>query len=176
MKEKGFIHIYEGDGKGKTSAGVGLSIRCAGSGQDVLYTQFLKDDSSSELNILKNLDHIHVISCEKTFGFTFNMNDEQKKDAAEFYSDHLKRVIEEVQSKKYRLLVLDEIIASYNLKMVDTQMLLSFLKNKPEELEVVLTGRDPGEELVGLADYVSRIVKIKHPFDQGIHARLGIEH
>ena len=74
-----------------------------------------------------------------------------------------------------RLLVMDELIASYNLDMVDKEEVLTFLKDKPQELEVVLTGRDPAPELCELADYISRIVKVKHPFDKGIPARKGIE-
>ena len=75
----------------------------------------------------------------------------------------------------YRLLVLDEALDACNAGMVDLDTVVEFLKHKPKELEVVLTGRDPAPELLELADYVSRVVKIKHPFDQGIPARLGIE-
>ncbi|MFP3153068.1 cob(I)yrinic acid a,c-diamide adenosyltransferase [Lachnospiraceae bacterium ZAX-1] len=171
----GLIHIYEGDGKGKTSAGVGLSVRCAGSGQRVIYTQFLKDNLSSELNVLKQIENIHLIPCEKSFGFTFAMTPQQKEEATQYYTDHLKKVIETAIKEQCRLIVLDEIIASYNLNMIKQEDLISFLKNKPQEMEVVMTGRDPAEELVELADYVSRIVKVKHPFDQGIPARKGIE-
>lgn len=171
----GLIHIYEGDGKGKTSAGVGLSVRCAGSGQKVLYTQFLKDDKSNELKVLEQIDGIHVVHCEKNFGFTFNMTPETKEKAKEFYTEHFRRVAKMAVEEGVKLLVLDELIATYNLNMVDQKEVLEFLKNKPEELEVVMTGRDPAGELVELADYVSRIVKVKHPFDQGVPARVGIE-
>lgn len=171
----GLIHIYEGDGKGKTSAGVGLSVRCAGSGQKVLYTQFLKDDKSNELKVLEQIEGIHVVHCEKNFGFTFNMTPETKEKAKEFYTEHFRRVSKMAVEEGVKLLVMDELIASYNLNMVDQKEVLEFLKNKPEELEVVMTGRDPAGELVELADYVSRIVKVKHPFDQGVPARVGIE-
>lgn len=172
----GLVHLYEGDGKGKTSAGVGMAIRCAGRGQQVLYTQFLKDNSSGELSVLNRLELIHVMPCEQSFGFTFRMNEEIKAAAADFYSRHLQKVIDEAVTGTYRLLVLDEIIACYNLKMIDGEMLLTFLKNKPKQLEIVMTGREPAQELVELSDYVSRIVKIKHPFDRGISARAGIEY
>lgn len=171
----GLIHIYEGDGKGKTSAGVGLSVRCAGSGQKVLYTQFLKDDKSNELKVLEQIEGIHVVHCEKNFGFTFNMTPETKEKAKEFYTEHFRRVSKMAVEEGVKLLVMDELIATYNLNMVDQKEVLEFLKNKPEELEVVMTGRDPAGELVELADYVSRIVKVKHPFDQGVPARVGIE-
>ncbi|MGN0334796.1 MAG: cob(I)yrinic acid a,c-diamide adenosyltransferase [Lachnospiraceae bacterium] len=171
----GLIHIYEGDGKGKTTAGVGLAVRCAGSGQKVLYTQFLKSGTSSELKIMDQIDNIRVERCEEKFGFVFRMDDETKIRARKCYSDHLRKIIKEAAEGDYRLLVMDELIASYNLGMVEKEEVLNFLKNKPEELEVVMTGRNPAPELVELADYVSRIEKVKHPFDQGIPARRGIE-
>lgn len=171
----GLIHIYEGDGKGKTSAGVGLSIRCAGSGQKVIYTQFLKDDRSGELTILEQIPGIHLIHCEQSFGFSFQMTPEQKEQAKEFYTNHLHKVIALAKEENARLLVLDEIIAAYNLDMVNQKELVTFLKQKPKELEVVMTGREPAEELTAQADYISRIVKIRHPFDKGVPARLGIE-
>lgn len=172
---KGLIHIYEGDGKGKTSAGVGLSVRCAGSGQKVLYTQFLKSDSSSELKVLEQIPGITVERCQKNFGFTFQMTPEVKEQAKAYYTEHFRKITKLAAEGGYRLLVMDEMIATYNLNMVHQEEVLEFLKNKSEELEVVMTGREPAKELVELADYVSRIVKIKHPFDQGVPARVGIE-
>lgn len=174
-KTIGLIHIYEGDGKGKTSAGVGLSVRCAGSGQKVLYTQFLKDDASSELKVLEQIPGITVEHCKESFGFTFQMTPEVREQAKQFYTGHFRRVTKLAREEGYRLLVMDELIASYNLNMVVQEEVLEFLKSKPRELEVVMTGRDPAAELIELSDYVSRIVKVKHPFDKGIPARLGIE-
>ncbi len=171
----GLIHIYEGDGKGKTSAGVGLAVRCAGSGQKVLYTQFLKTDDSSELAMLEQLTNIHLVRCSESYGFVFTMDADTKEKARQFYTEHFRRVAELARTENVRLLVLDELIASYNLDMVDRTEVLEFLKKKPQELEVVLTGRDPAPELCELADYISRIVKVKHPFDKGIPARKGIE-
>lgn len=171
----GLIHIYEGDGKGKTTAGIGLAVRCAGSGQKVLYTQFLKNDKSSELEVLQRIPGIHVARCEEKFGFTFAMTPEQKEKARAFYTAHFEQVTRMAVEENCRLLVLDELIASYNLQMVEREEVLKFLKGKPKELEVVMTGRDPAPELVELADYVSRVEKVKHPFDRGIPARVGIE-
>lgn len=171
----GLIHIYEGDGKGKTSAGVGLAVRCAGSGQKVLYTQFLKDDASSELKVLEQIEGITLVRCTESFGFFFRMTPEEKERARQFYSEHFRKVAKLAAEGGYRLLVMDEMMAAYNLELVEQQEVLEFLAHKPEELEVVMTGRDPAPELVELADYISRIEKVKHPFDKGIPARLGIE-
>ena len=166
---EGLTHIYTGSGKGKTTAAVGLGVRCAGNGGKVLFSQFLKDNKSSELNILKEIENIHLELCGETFGFYFRMSEETKKQQAkETYSNYLTRTIECVKAGEYQMLIMDEIIATYNYELIDRQMLLDFLQNKPKHLEVVLTGRDPAKELVELSDYVSEIVKIKHPYDQGI--------
>lgn len=173
--KKGLIHLYEGDGKGKTTAALGLCIRFAGNGGTVVFTQFLKGNDSGELKILEQIEGIRLLRCERSFGFTFQMTREEKKEAAAYYSSHLKQVLETAVRKKAGLFVLDEIISAYNHRMIEQEVLLSFLKNKPEGMEVVLTGRGPAEELLALADYVTYMEKRKHPYDKGISARKGIE-
>lgn len=173
--KKSCIHIYCGDGKGKTTAAMGLAVRAAGNGQRVVLTQFLKDGSSSELNILRELPKIQVISCMKHFGFFWNMTEEQKEEARKAYADLFEEAVRKAVESHAFLLVMDEFIAAFNHGMIDRERALQFLREKPEDLEVVLTGRDPSPELVELADYVSEIQKRKHPFDQGIPARKGIE-
>lgn len=173
--KKSCIHIYCGDGKGKTTAAVGLAVRAAGNGKKVVLTQFLKDGSSSELNILRELPQIKVLSCTKKFGFFWNMSEEQKEEARKAYTDLFEEAVREAIDSHAFLLVMDEFVAAYNHGMIEREKALKFLKEKPAALEVVLTGRDPAPELVELADYVSEIQKRKHPFDQGIPARKGIE-
>lgn len=172
---KGLIHIYTGNGKGKSTAAAGLAVRCAGSGRKVLYTQFLKDNSSSELNVLEAIENISLVMSPKCFGFYWKMTESQKDEARRTYSSLLESAVRQATEGGFSMLVLDEIIAAYNFDLIDRHFLLSFLENRPEGLEVVMTGRDPAEELVALADYVSEIKKIKHPYDKGICAREGIE-
>lgn len=171
----GLIHIYDGDGKGKTTAGVGLAVRFAGSGGTVLYAQFLKDDSSSEWNVLEKIPQIELFPCGKNFGFVKNMEAATKRSAMAHYEKYLEAVIEKVQQGNYGLLVLDEILVADSLCMISHDTLLEFLKTKPQELEVVLTGRNPSSDLLKLSDYVSEIRKVKHPYDKGLFARIGIE-
>lgn len=173
---QGCIHIYTGDGKGKTSAATGLAVRFAGNGGKVLFAQFLKDGSSGEIAVLENIDGIDVDVCTECFGFSFSMSEETKAQAASVYTAYLSRILKRAREEQYGLLVLDEIIPAYNLGFVDKAELLEFLKNNTLGIEVVLTGRKPAEELFELADYVSEIKKIKHPYDQGILARKGIEY
>ena len=155
------VHIYCGDGKGKTTAAVGLAVRAAGCGRKVLITRFLKTDHSGEVAALGLIPGITVTPCEKSFGFTFRMTEEQKKEAAVYYTALLDRTLKKAAKGGYHMLVLDEIMAVMNCGLV---------------LEVVMTGREPSEELISLADYVSEIRKVKHPYDQGISAREGIEY
>lgn len=172
---KGYIHIYEGDGKGKSTAAVGLAVRCAGSGQKVLFTQFLKGNKSSEIQCLERLPNIIVYQNSKEFGFSFHMDSMTQAQAKRYYRDHFRETIFYARREKVRLLVLDEILDVYNLNMVDQDEVYQFLRSKPEEMEVVLTGRNPDSRLLLLADYVTHMQKVKHPYDWGVTARTGIE-
>jgi len=173
---KGFIHIYCGDGKGKTTAATGLAVRMAGSGEKVLFVRFLKNENSCELEILKGLPGIEVIPCTRDFGFYSRMGEEQKIQAKIYYGQMLKAALSKVQEEAYGLLVLDEIIAACRFQLIEKDELIDFLRNKPDRLEVVLTGRNPESELLELADYITEMKKIKHPYDSGVKARKGVEY
>ena len=176
--EQGLIHIYTGEGKGKTTAGLGLCLRAAGSGMQVLIARFLKTNDSAELDAFSRFPNVEIVANEKSFGFSKNWKNDPavKGHAADYYSAMLEETIARIEAGNYDVLMLDEILASVRLGVVDARRLLAFLRNKPENLEVILTGRDPIPELLELADYVSEIKKIKHPFDAGILARKGIEY
>lgn len=169
------IHIYCGDGKGKTTASLGLAVRCSGHGNKVLFVQFLKAWRTGELNTLELLPNIEVLRAKETAKFTFQMTAEEK---AQVLKDHM-TLFETVKNKcvaeKIDLLILDEVVGACDRGVFNKEALLEFLRNKPENLEVVMTGRNPFPELVELADYVSEICKRKHPKDKGIMARVGIE-
>ena len=169
----GLIHIYCGDGKGKTTACVGLTVRAAGAGKKVVFTQFFKDGSSSEVKMLNQLPNIQTMHCKFHHGLFFRMNDEQKAKASEDYTKLFRDVVAAAQDAD--LLVMDELVSTCNHNTVSEQEVIEFLKNKPEKLEVVMTGRDPSEALCACADYITEMRKVKHPFDQGIPARKGIE-
>ncbi len=173
---RGCIHIYCGDGKGKTSAAVGLAVRAAGRGKPVLIVRFLKTEDSGEVPVLRHIPGITVVPCDKSFGFVFRMTPEEKAEAADYYKKRFDGACEEAVQGGYDVLVLDEIMASCYYGMVSEEELAAFLQYKPEALEVVMTGRDPSERLTGLADYVSEIQMKKHPFTEGIPAREGIEY
>lgn len=171
----GLVHIYHGDGKGKTTCATGLAVRCAGGGGKVLFYQFLKNGSSGELNVLKNVSNITVMEGYDKVKFSYLMTEEETKETTEYYSKKLREISEKISEGDYQLLILDEVLHAVNKGYIELQAMLEFIKNKPEKLEVVLTGRDPKEELLEVADYVTEMKKIKHPFDRGIASRHLIE-
>jgi cob(I)alamin adenosyltransferase len=170
------IHIYTGDGKGKSTAAAGLAIRFAGSGGKVQFSQFLKGNNTAEFEIMKKVENIDLYLPDRTFGFTFRMNDEEKKEAGAYYRDYLERAFKRAAENKVGLLVLDESIGTDNVGFFDRPRFLELLKNRPENMEVVLTGREPAEDLIEIADYVSEIKMVKHPYTKGLNARRGIEY
>ena len=171
----GLIHIYCGDGKGNTTAAVGLAVRCAGRGNKVLLVQFLKSRDSGELNSLAKLPDIEVMRGKESKKFTFQMNEEEKHALLIEHNKMFEQVLAKIKNGGYSLLILDEVIGALNAKVFEMPKLIEFLRQKPENLEVVLTGRNPAPELVEIADYVSEMRKVKHPMDKGIMAREGIE-
>ena len=178
MKEKssaGLIHIYCGDGKGKTTTGMGLCARAAGYGYRVLIYQCMKNNSTSERKLLGLSDHITIMDGLPQEKFSFQMTPTEKAERKAYYENQLRAVTQKAREENYDLLFLDEAIYTIRAGLLDESLLLDFLRHKPEKLEVILTGQDPSDDLLAAADYVSEIKKIKHPFDQGIAARPGIE-
>lgn len=171
----GLIHIYCGDGKGKTTAAVGLAVRCAGRGNKVLLVQFLKSRDSGEIYSLAKLPDIEVMRGKESKKFTFQMNEEEKHALLIEHNKMFEQVLAKIKNGGYSLLILDEVIGALNAKVFEMPKLIEFLRHKPENLEVVLTGRNPAPELVEIADYVSEMRKVKHAMDKGIMAREGIE-
>ena len=174
--KKGLIHIYCEDGKGKTTAAMGLAIRAAGREKKVFITQFLKSGKSGELVSLDKLkDYVTFLPGKPVNKFIWNMNDEEKKDAKKEHTSRFREIVEIIKKNEYDLLILDEIIATINNGFIELEEVVNFLKNKPDTLEVVMTGRDPKEELIEIANYVTEMKCIKHPFREGIPSRIGIE-
>lgn len=174
-KGTGLVHIYFGNGKGKTTTGMGLCVRAAGYGYKVLIYQFMKDNSTSERKILEQSEQITLIDGLESEKFSFQMTPEEKEERRKFYGEQFKKVTEKAAKEHYSVLFLDEAVYTIGAGLLDEELVLDFLKNKPEDLEVILTGNTPDERLIEAADYVSEIRKIKHPYEQGQPARGGIE-
>ncbi|MBQ3380027.1 MAG: cob(I)yrinic acid a,c-diamide adenosyltransferase [Clostridia bacterium] len=170
----GLLHIYCGEGKGKTTAAAGLALRAAGAGMRVLFVQFLKDGSSSEIKALEKFENISIEVCKKNYGFFKHMSDEERKEAAHAYCELFKNAVKKSENG-VDMLILDEIISACSHKLISEAMLTDYIKRKPAGLELVLTGRYPSDALIDLSDYVTEMKKIKHPYDRGIAARRGVE-
>ena len=170
------LQIYCGDGKGKTTAALGLAIRAAGNGMQVHFVQFLKGSYTSELEILKKIPEITVLRCDRDYGFTFQMNDEDKKKLTNRHNAMLSEAMDRVYQGKTDLLVLDEFFAAYNCNLFDRELANRLVFGVQNRTELILTGRDPEQKFIDTADYVSEIKSIKHPYEHGISARAGIEY
>ncbi len=168
------IHIYFGEGKGKTTAATGLAARAAGSGMKVLFVQFFKDGSSGEVKSLKKLENITFLYPDTYNGRYATMTDDQKEITKKSYTEAMKKAI--AMAKDADLIILDEAVSVFTYGFIDRDELLSFLRDNRETKEIVLTGRDPARQLLELADYATEMRKHRHPFDRGIAAREGIEY
>lgn len=168
--DKGLVHLYCGDGKGKTTAAMGLALRALGQGMRVVVVQFLKNGTSGELEPLKKLGAA-VYSGQPGAKFTFQMNAEEKAQATK---ENNARLAEALQ-QPCDLLILDEICAARNSGMVDEALAKQAVLERPQHREVVLTGRNPEAWMAEAADYITEMQPRRHPYEQGIPARKGIE-
>ena len=165
------LHLYCGNGKGKTTAAMGLALRAAGRGKRVVIAQFLKGADSGERFALAQLPQVTLLPVPNTVKFSFHMTKEERRAEAQRYQDLLEQIQRAAQD--CFLLVLDEACAAVNTGLLPLEDLLSCLVSL--ECEVVLTGRDPAPQLVERADYITSMEAVRHPFEQGISAREGIE-
>ena len=176
MMSQARIHVYCGDGKGKTTAAMGLSVRAVGRGWNVVVSQFLKGSNSGELKVLRQLPGCRVVEPPTaTCKFIFQMNEEEKAECRANVQRHFRDTVAAVQETGAKLLVLDEVLDAVAVEMLADEELAEFLKNRPEDLEVVMTGRAPTPCVEPLCDYITRMTKIRHPYDQGLDARVGVE-
>lgn len=173
MDGMGLMHIYCGDGKGKTTAAVGLAVRASGAGLKVMFVQFLKGSETGELEPLKRLG-VTVVRSEGVKKFIPYMTPEELYECRREQQGCLEAA--ENGDGTYDLIVLDEALGAVETGMIELGELTRFAESRPKGLELVLTGRKAPPELFGLADYVSEIKAVKHPYDRGVTARRGIEY
>lgn len=170
------LHIYCGDGKGKTTAALGLAIRAVGSGMRVCFVQFLKGGHTSELESLARLPGITVRRCDRDYGFSFRLTEEKRAQLLQCHNALLTGAAEMLRSGSAEMLVLDEFFAAWNGNLFDRTLAERLVAECPASVELVLTGRDPDTRFLAAADYVSEIHAVKHPYTKGIAAREGIEY
>lgn len=173
---KGLIHVYCGDGKGKTTAAAGLALRAAGCGKKVLFVQFMKGNESGEIAAMKQIEDIRVIRNTKRYPFYNQMSEEDKVQITKEHNDILNQVLESIKSKECDILILDEITYPYHFNLIDKEVIEEIIKSKDHLFELVLTGRDPNKLFIEHADYITEMKCIRHPYEKGIAARKGIEY
>jgi len=169
---RGYIHIYTGDGKGKTTAALGLALRAAGAGLSVYIAQFLKKGEYSEIRALRRLsDRITV----QQFGLGRFVRGKPQKEDIEAAAKGLQTVKDVMAAEKHQVIVLDEANVAVACGLFTLKALLEIIALKPEGVELVITGRGAPPEVIDQADLVSEIKSLKHYFEKGVGARIGIE-
>jgi len=174
--EKGYLQIYTGDGKGKTTAALGLGLRAVGSGLRVIMFQFLKGAPSSELDSVPLLGGrfkiIRLAESDKFFGA---LSDAEKEALRTRLAQELDRVRAVMENRSCDLLILDEIMAVIHGGLLTVEEVCALVDERPPGMEMVLTGRRAPQELIERADLVTEMVCIKHYLERGVKARRGIE-
>jgi cob(I)alamin adenosyltransferase len=169
--EKGLVHLYWGDGKGKTTAAMGVALRALAAGKKVVIVQFLKGRESGEVKMLSQLG-AKIYRGKSGQKFVFQMTQQEKAETRKTQEENLLAAL----SQPADLLILDEACAALKLGMVDETLLKRVVLEKPEEQELILTGRDPADWMEEAADYSTEMHCWRHPYEKGIAAREGVEY
>ena len=172
--EKGYIQIYTGNGKGKTTAALGQALRAAGRGLKTFIVQFMKNSSCGEIKIFEQMRAWVTLEHYGKDSFVFS-NETQVKKIYIWRSRLLHRAREAMSSNKYDIVIMDEICVAIFFGLAKTQDVLSLLEEKPQPVELILTGRYCPSELIEKADLVTEMHEIKHYYQKGVVARKGIE-
>jgi cob(I)alamin adenosyltransferase len=169
---KGKVHVYTGDGKGKTTAALGLSIRAAGAGLRVFIAQFIKSDEYSEIKALKRFSDLITVEQFGLGGFIGGNPSSGDIEAAQKGAVRVKEII---STDTYDMVVLDEANIAVKYKLISEQDLLDIIDAKSKNIELVITGRDAAPKIMDKADLVTQMKAVKHYFQNGVEARVGIE-
>ncbi|HCE45914.1 MAG TPA: cob(I)yrinic acid a,c-diamide adenosyltransferase [Lentisphaeria bacterium] len=169
--KRGFVQIYTGNGKGKTTAAIGLAVRAAGAGLEVYFGQFAKGMKSSEHGSLAKFPNIRV----KQFGRSCFIGKKPDAEDMEFAQKGFDEIKTAVASGEYDVVILDEIMAANKYNLVSVEEVLGIIESKPASVELVLTGRNADPRLIRAADLVTEMKEVKHYYKKGVTARVGIE-
>jgi cob(I)alamin adenosyltransferase len=172
MDEQGFIHVYTGSGKGKTTAAIGLALRAAGAGKKVFIAQFIKGLPYAEMDILAQVPNVKL----KQYGRGCFITKKPEQEDIEAAEQGWREVSEMIFKNLYDVIILDEICVALYFHLLKVKDVVSVLKQKPYGMEIVLTGRYAPSELIELADLVTEMQEIKHYYHKGVKARKGIEY
>jgi len=169
---KGYFQIYTGNGKGKTTAAIGLAVRAAGAGLNILFAQFVKGMKYNEITALEQFKQQITI---KQYGRRCFIKKEPQKEDIEIAAKGIKEIDSLIKQGEFDLVILDEACIALYYSLFTVNELLKVIKSRPEHCEIVVTGRNAPLELIEAADLVTEMKEIKHYFNQGVQARNGIE-
>lgn len=170
---KGYVQVYTGNSKGKTTAALGLALRAAGAGLKVFIAQFIKKRRCSEH---KALDRFKDLITIKQYGTGFLKGERPAKSEIEAAQKGFEEVKNIILSKTHDMVVLDEINVAVYYKLLNVEDIVNLLNSRPPSMEIVLTGRYADEKIIEMADLVTEMKEIKHYYKKGVKARRGIEH
>ncbi len=169
---KGYVQVYTGDGKGKTTAAIGLAIRALGAGWRVFIAQFLKSGEYSEHKALAQFsDHLTI----KTYGRNVFIKGEPEEEDRRLAQEAYQKIAEIVASGQHRLVILDEANVAVHYGLITVEQILDLIDRRAEGVELLITGRYAHSRLIERADLVTEMLEIKHYFERGIKARVGVE-
>lgn len=175
--EKGYVQVYTGNGKGKTTAALGLGLRAAGDNFSVYMVQFLKTSKTGEIESVKKLDNnFKIFRFEKKRGFFWTLNDEEKKELKTEVQKAYEFCLDTLENSLCDILIMDEVMGALSNKLLSVEQITKLIDEKPENMELVLTGRNVPEAIAEKADLITEMKDIKHYMDKGIAAREGIEY
>ncbi|MCK5560935.1 MAG: cob(I)yrinic acid a,c-diamide adenosyltransferase [Thermoplasmata archaeon] len=170
----GLVQVYTGTGKGKTTAALGLALRAVGKGLKVYMIQFMKGDIEyGEITTAKKMENFEIIQIGRPEFVDKSNPAEIDIELANKALEHAKEII---TGGDYDIVILDEINVALDWKLIELEKVIDLIKSKPEHIELVLTGRYAPQEIIEVADLVTEMQEIKHPYNDGVEARDGIEH
>lgn len=169
---RGYIHVYTGNGKGKTTAALGLAVRAAGAGLNVYIAQFIKHGEYSEIKALNRLSDKITIEQFGRGRFIKGRPSEEDLVAARLGLNQIKKIL---KAGKHAVVILDEASVAVSLNLFSENELLEIIDRRPDNVEIIITGREAGPRIIEAADLVTEMKEIKHYFKSGVEARVGIE-
>ena len=169
---RGYVHVYTGDGKGKTTAAIGLAIRAAGAGLKVYIAQFIKMGDYSEIKALKRFSDLITI---EQYGLGRFLDKTPSKEDVAIARKGLEMVRNVMASGKVNMVIMEEANVAANFGLFSVQEIVQLIVNKPKEIELVFTGRGASSQVIEVADLVTEMKMVKHYYEKGVQARVGIE-
>jgi cob(I)alamin adenosyltransferase len=171
-KKKGYVQVYTGDGKGKTTAAIGLAVRASGAGLKVFIAQFIKQGNYSEIKALKKLSDMITV---EQYGKGRFVDGKPTREDFDIVEEGLKRVRQIILSGEYDVIILEEANVAVKYGLIPEQELIDMITTKPESVEMVITGRNASPLILDIADLVTEMKPVKHYYNIGVRGRLGIE-